>query len=188
MPLKKLNRAEVVAALFKVFRTYGYDGSSLAMISSEVGLQKASLYHLFPGGKEEMATEVLKTVLEGLEHDLLSPLRGPGSPESRLRAMIRAVSVFYDGGRLSCLFDTLSLGRPDNPFRLAIATGVNAWIDALAGLARETGATRAVARQRGEHALVTIQGALVVARCLNDPKAFARGLLRLPGMLLPGDE
>ena len=51
-------RGDVLPALTEVFRTHGYEGASLALISRHTGLGKGSLYHFFPGGKEEMAAEV----------------------------------------------------------------------------------------------------------------------------------
>jgi AcrR family transcriptional regulator len=185
MPLQKVSREDVVRRLLTVFRQHGYEGASLTMIAKEVGLQKASLYHLFPGGKEEMAQAVLESVSDSLEKRILMPLRGVGTPARRLKDMIERVCSFYGKGSHSCIFDTLSLGGGANPFRKGIGEAVQAWADALAGLAREHGATPAVARERAERVLVTIQGALVLARCVNDPRVFIRGLQTLPELLLP---
>lgn len=184
MPLLKVPREEVIQRLFKVFRLHGYEGASLAMIAQEAGLQKASLYHLFPGGKEEMATAVLEQVGVFLEERILAPLRASGAPAARLEIMREAVEEFYGAGVLNCLFDAFSLGQPGTPLRAGLAGAMNAWLDTLAALAREAGAPSAEARLRAERVLVTIQGTLVVARCLNDPKVFARGLRELPSLLL----
>ncbi len=187
MPPSKVSREDVLNRLLAVFRRHGFEGASLAMIADEVGLQKASLYHLFPGGKDEMAKAVLEHVHAFMEEKVLVPLRGEGDPATRLHAMIEQVRAFYADGRLSCLFDTLSVGGGDNPFRKPIGDAMNAWMDALALVAREHGATAAVARQRAERVLVTIQGVLVVARCLDDLKVFSRGMHELPAILLPAD-
>ncbi|RBP44430.1 TetR family transcriptional regulator [Roseimicrobium gellanilyticum] len=185
MPLQKVSREDVVRRLLGVFRQHGYEGASLTMIAKDVGLQKASLYHLFPGGKEEMAQAVLDGVSDSLERKILAPLRGAGTPVQRLKDMTDRVCAFYGQGSHSCIFDTLSLGGGDNPFLKGIGKAMNAWARALAGLAREHGATGAVARERAERVLVTIQGTLVLARCMEDPKVFIRGLQTLPEILLP---
>ncbi len=185
MPVQKVPREEVVRRLLGVFRAHGYEGASLAMIAEKTGLQKASLYHLFPGGKEEMATAVLDSIGAYMEEKVLKPLRGEGSPRERLEAMIEKVSAFYQGGRCSCLFETLSLGGGDSPFRATIQQAMGAWIEALARLARDQGASGAAARDRASQVMTTIQGSLVVARCMNEPHAFARALKSLPGILLP---
>lgn len=54
-----MSKEEVIAQLTKVFRQYGYEGATLARLSEATGLGKASLYHHFPKGKEEMAAVVL---------------------------------------------------------------------------------------------------------------------------------
>ena len=52
-------KAEIVDRLFVVFQDHGYEGASLADLSRATGLGKSSLYHHFPGGKEQMAEAVL---------------------------------------------------------------------------------------------------------------------------------
>jgi AcrR family transcriptional regulator len=185
MPVQKVTREEVISRLLAVFRLHGYEGASMAMIAEKVGLRKASLYHLFPGGKEEMAGAVLGSIGEYMEEKVLKPLRGEGSPQARLEAMIDKVRSFYQGGKCSCLFETMSLGTSDGPFRATIQAAMTAWIEAMTKLAKEHGASTAVARERAERVITSIQGSLVVARCMSDPGAFTRALRGLPDLLLP---
>ncbi len=185
MPTLKVPKDEVIRRLLAVFRLHGYEGASMAMISKKAGLQKASLYHLFPGGKEEMAKAVLGAIAEHMDEKVLKPMRTGGTPQERLEAMIAKVDSFYDCGQSSCLFETMSLGTADGPFRAAIQSAMGAWLEALAQLAKEHGATPAAARDRAERVITTIQGTLVVARCMNDSKVFRRGLKDLPGILFP---
>ena len=63
------------AALGEVFRAHGYEGATLALISEATGLGKGSLYHLFPGGKEQMAAEVLADIDAWFELNIYAPLR-----------------------------------------------------------------------------------------------------------------
>ncbi len=58
MPITKVTEEELLDRLTSVFRTHGFEGASLSLISKATGLQRASLYHRFPGGKEEMAKAV----------------------------------------------------------------------------------------------------------------------------------
>ena len=59
MPASLISKDEVLDRLTKTFRTSGYDGASLARLSESTGIGRSSLYHYFPGGKEEMAQAVL---------------------------------------------------------------------------------------------------------------------------------
>src|SRR5687767_6837809 len=54
-----VDRADLLPLLAEVFRSHGYEGATLALISQATGLGKGSLYHFFPGGKAQMAADVL---------------------------------------------------------------------------------------------------------------------------------
>ncbi len=51
----------IVAAAANAFQRQGYAGSGLKQISSDSGAPFGSLYHFFPGGKEELAEQTLRT-------------------------------------------------------------------------------------------------------------------------------
>ncbi|MEP1982729.1 MAG: helix-turn-helix domain-containing protein, partial [Maribacter dokdonensis] len=57
---QKVLDIEILTGLTKVFRSRGYEGASLKELSEATGLKKASLYHRFPNGKQEMADAVLQ--------------------------------------------------------------------------------------------------------------------------------
>jgi hypothetical protein len=58
------------------------------------------------------------------------------------------------------------------------------WHDALAGVLRRSGFGTSAARRRSEDALLTIQGALVLARARDDVKIFRRAMVELRARLL----
>ena len=62
-----MDRSEAVQKLVMVFRQHGYEGATLSKISEATGLGRASLYHHFPGGKQEMARAVLESVAAWFE-------------------------------------------------------------------------------------------------------------------------
>ncbi|MCY7320404.1 MAG: TetR/AcrR family transcriptional regulator, partial [Phormidesmis sp. CAN_BIN36] len=70
-----MSKDSAIPELVKVFRQYGYEGATLAKLSEATGLGKASLYHHFPKGKEEMASAVLDYLNRGLQEQILAPLR-----------------------------------------------------------------------------------------------------------------
>jgi len=183
MPRPKTTDAELFAALTELFRDCGYEGASLSRISEATGLQRASLYHRFPGGKHEMALAVLRHVHERFAQEILAPLEGREAPSTRVRKVARKIDAFYEGGQRACLFDTLSLGGSTDEVRQAIAGSMQAVAGAFAQIAQEAGHTPARARRRGRDALVRIQGALVVARVSGDCQAFQAVVRELPKLL-----
>ena len=183
MPAKKIDEDELMDRLTEVFRLHGYEGASLSRIADATGLKRASLYHRFPGGKEEMAEAVLKNADRWFVSHILAPLTGPETPSTRIREMSKRLNEFYGGGRHSCLLDSLSLGEEDVAIRRHIERSFTAWLGALVAVACDAGLNPALAQDRAEEALIGIQGALVLARATGEIKPFARILKNLPQLL-----
>ena len=171
---------ELIARLSCVFRDVGYAGASLTVLSEATGLKKASLYHRFPQGKQQMAEEVLAAALGWYEVNILSPLRGQGPPAERLAAVAQRLDSFYAGGRQACLLNMLTSPRnEDGPFSAAIKGAFEALIEAFTTLARDAGHDPEAARLRAERTVALLQGSLVVSRGLGSPepfRAFVAGL------------
>jgi AcrR family transcriptional regulator len=54
-------RDRIVDATAALFMRQGYNGTGVKQIVAEAGAPFASLYHFFPGGKEELGDEVIRT-------------------------------------------------------------------------------------------------------------------------------
>lgn len=184
MPAPLLSREAVVERLLGAFRRYGYDAASLGQLTSATGLGRSSLYHYFPGGKEEMARAVFDRIDQWAQESVLAPIEASGSPERRLNRVIAALDNFYGGGSEACLFGNFVVGDARIVFQDRLSTAFRRLIEGLATLAREKGVPAREARQRAEDAVVRIQGALIVSRGLGDPAPFRRVLKQLPQALL----
>ena len=182
--MAKLPEPQLLNRLTTVFRTHGYEGASLSKISQATGLQRASLYHRFPGGKAAMAEAVLTRAGEWLNAHALQPLVESGPPEARLRRMADKLDELYEGGTQSCLLDTLSFGVAEGGTRDHQKAAMEAWVDAIAVLLREAGIESRTAQERAEDAVIRIQGSLVMARAARNPLPFRRTLRTLPQDLL----
>lgn len=179
-----ITRSDLLARLTGVFRSVGYEGASLALLSRETGLAKAALYHRFPGGKEEMARSVLNEVGREMAVTVLGRLDGEGSPRHKLSAMRDGLVEFYDGGKLSCLADLFSVAGVPDAIRSPLSGGIHAWIAAIARVVEEAGVGHEEASRRAEDAVVRVEGALVVSRALASSMPFRRTIERLVDDLL----
>ncbi len=177
MPAPLASRDAVLDRLTETFKACGYDGASLADLSKATGLGKSSLYHHFPGGKEEMAAAVLDRLSEQLGASLLAPLAGPGAPADRVRAMLATVDGLYGGGTRPCLVGAIALDSVAPLFRDRLSGILTAWVDALAATLREAGVEDA--ERRARDAVARIQGALVLARATGDTTGFRETLVTL---------
>lgn len=172
-------REEVLEAVEGVFRDHGYDGATLSRLSEATGLGRASLYHHFPGGKEDMA----RAIFARAAAQLADALAVGGTPEERLEAFLGEVEALYDRGRRNPLLGAMVLGGGWPRFEDELAEGFRQWTDAFAGLARAAGVEGREARRRAEDAVARLQGSLVVTRGLAKPAVFRRALAELPEQL-----
>ncbi|MEL6383420.1 MAG: TetR/AcrR family transcriptional regulator [Cyanobacteria bacterium J06626_18] len=176
-------KEDYVPSLFQLFRQYGYDGATLAKMSEVTGLGKASLYHYFPGGKDEMVQAVLAYMEARLDQHVLQNLKQPGEAPERLQRMVEHLQKIYDNGNQPCVLAILLLGSARDIFHAKVQELLAAWIGAIAALLAESGMDAALAQQRGEAALITIQGSLILAQGMNDPSLFQRAVRALPATL-----
>jgi len=168
----------------EVFREHGYEGATLTRMTQATGLGKGSLYHLFPGGKEEIAGLVLEEIAGWFEAALFGPLREEGAIE---RMFAEVARYFRSGGRV-CLVGVFALGDTRDRFAVAIRAFFRSWVeslaDALAGRGWGSGdAVLAAGRGVGE-----LQGALVLARALGDEGVFLRRVAQVERELCGGVE
>ena len=78
-------RQAILESAYRLFRARGFEGTSMAHITSEVGGSKATLYSHFPS-KEELFVECMMAALENYMSDTLEHLDASRSnPEAALR-------------------------------------------------------------------------------------------------------
>ena len=177
-------RAEILPLLAEVFRAHGYEGTTLALITQATGLGKGSLYHFFPGGKEQMASEVLAEIDTWFDVNVFVPLLKSSDPQRAIEDMLTAVETYFRAGRRMCLLGEVAVGASRDFFAEQVHSYFKRWDDALASALRRAGETPATARRKSEDALLVIQGALVLAQALDDPKVFSRAMADLKARLL----
>jgi AcrR family transcriptional regulator len=87
-------RQAILENAYRLFRAQGFDGTSMAHITSEVGGSKATLYSHFPS-KEELFVECMMAALENYMSDTLKHLDASRSnPEAALRSFGTSVLNF----------------------------------------------------------------------------------------------
>ena len=187
-----MSKQTYVPTLLRLFRQFGYEGVTLSKISQATGLGKASLYHHFPGGKTEMAEAALAQVNQWLETRIVPILVGAVSLEANREArpidtfqsMCEEVNHFFNAGQNSCLWAVLVLEQSsDDLFHAQISEAFSRWIEAIANVLITAGLDETLAKQRGEDAIIAIQGALILSHGLKDFAPFQRVLKQLPQQL-----
>jgi len=90
---RSVAKESLLPALADTFCKLGFDGASLSALSRATGLQKASLYHHFPGGKQQMAEVVLDELAAQFEAQVFAPLAGTEPPQARIDRMLLILDV-----------------------------------------------------------------------------------------------
>jgi AcrR family transcriptional regulator len=178
VPRTIAERADTLPALGEVFREHGFEGASLSVIGERTGLGKGSLYHFFPGGKEEMAGAVLAEIDAWFEANIFAPLREDAGAARAIGRMFKAVDAYFRSGRRVCLVGALALTDSRDLFARRIRGYFADWTEALADALIRAGHGRRRAHALAEETVAAIQGALVLARAMHDPALFQRALAR----------
>ena len=176
-------RADVLPALAECFREHGYEGATLALIGAATGLGRGSLYHFFPGGKAEMAEAVLAEIDAWFEREIFAPLREADPAGRGIARMFDATEAYFRSGRRVCLVGGFALSDARDRFGAAIRSYFARWIEALAIALTRAGWSEEAARAAAEDAVGGVQGAIVLARSLDEPAAFSGMVARMKARL-----
>jgi AcrR family transcriptional regulator len=173
-----------LATALDLFRTYGFEGVSLKRLADTTGLEKASLYYRYPGGKDAMAMAIAKDVVTWFQANVFDPLVGTGPARKRVSYVAEKLREFYADGSKACLMDVLSIRGGSEELQLALKAAMQAWVNAFAKVAKESGHGSAAARTKAEEAILRIEGSLILARVLGETACFERALKGLPDLLI----
>jgi AcrR family transcriptional regulator len=86
----RYDRESLIDVALEVFRTRGYDATSMEHLAAAAGISKASIYH-HVSGKEELLDAGLQRALNALEATLDEPVAAGGPAVDRLRYVLRRV-------------------------------------------------------------------------------------------------
>ncbi len=180
---QKVENEILLDGLMSVLRSKGYDGASLNELASSTGLQKASLYHRFPGGKKEITMAVLDHVDEWLNMHVFAVLQQRDRlPEERLSSVLVNVKELYQAGEAICIIRALSMETGLALFGEKLKNSMNSWIDSFSVLGQDIGLNKNEADQKAVRVVVKIQGSLIVSKTLQSTKPFIDALKEIEMM------
>jgi AcrR family transcriptional regulator len=161
----------IMFASAELFRRHGYTGTGLKQVVAQAEAPFGSLYHFFPGGKEQLGEEVIRAsgaFYLQLWHAIADPAPDP----------VTAIEDFFAGAGQT-LVDTdyadacpiatiaLEVASKHETLRIATADAFTSWIEAITQYLAAAGLDAATARRLGLSALCGLEGAFVLARALR---------------------
>lgn len=186
-------RERIVEASGQLFRQQGYAGTGVKQLVAAAQAPFGSVYHFFPGGKQELAAEVLRT--GGAYFLALYESIAARSPD-----MPTAVSRFFAGAARTlrgsdfadaCPIATVAseVANTNDDLRMVCDEVFETWLAALVRDLVRAGLTRRQARPLALNLLSLIEGAFLLSRTsrsaapMNAAGQAARALVEaaLPG-------
>jgi AcrR family transcriptional regulator len=159
-------RERIVDASAELFRLQGYNATGVKQIVTEAQAPFGSLYHFFPGGKEQLGAEAIR--VSGKTYELLIPAVFDVAPD-----LVTGVRMFFAGAAAhlvetdyadACPIATIALevSSSSEPMREACADVFESWI--AAGSERFDVER---ARELTIALIAALEGAFVLARALR---------------------
>lgn len=182
---QKVLEKEMLLGLTKVFRSKGYEGASLQELAEATGLKKASLYHRFPKGKQEMATAVIEHLDKWVEENIFHVLLDENMPlQHRLKTGLDNIRTLYDNGNEVCIMRALSMETGLTLFEEQINIGMKRWIDAFYKFGIALNYSPDEAKRNALQTLIEIQGGLIVTKGMKDLGIFKKMLQKIENRYL----
>ena len=169
-------RERILEASEQLFRQQGMTGTGLKQILAMAGAPFGSLYHHFPGGKDELAAETIRRAGVHYAELVAGKLtEGPDLVENVRTAFHGAGQTLVDTDFAdACPVETVALevASTNEPLRLATAEVFESWVQGLELLLVSGGVDLARARDLATVVLCSLEGAFVLARSSRSTEAL----------------
>jgi TetR/AcrR family transcriptional repressor of lmrAB and yxaGH operons len=155
----------------RLLRDQGYSATGLAQVLAESGVSNGSLYHHFPGGKEDLAEATLEASGQAVADKLAEALDGaPNVGIGVARFLDMAAQLFSEDPCAGCPVAPTALESPVIGTRLqaAAARCFQQWGAVLASRLRDDDWPEDAVPGAVSVALMLIEGALLLARVSGD--------------------
>jgi AcrR family transcriptional regulator len=164
-------KERIVQRSAELFRRQGFAGTGVKQIVAEASAPFGSLYHFFPGGKEQLGEEVIRWS-GGIYGQLLDAFYKPGEdPVAATRNFFAAAAQtlretdYADACPIATV--ALEVSSTNEPMRQACADVFDGWVDSATERLTEVGLTRKRSRELAFSLIGALEGAFVLSRALR---------------------
>jgi len=161
-------RARIVASTNELFRAQGFNGTSLKQVSDGSAATTGSIYHFFPGGKDDLGAAVIRE--SGAAYQTLFELIADGATD-----IVDAVGIMFEGAAAALeetdFIDICPIGSiarevasTHESLRSATVDVFAGWTEAFASRLRSAGLDDAQADQLADTVIAALEGGFILAR------------------------
>lgn len=183
MPKRSDSKDRMIAAARRLFREHGYFGTALSDVVAESSAPRGSLYFHFPGGKEELATEVALVHSADTIAHINRAAGTTGTAAELLAAFIGRLrdELMASDYREGCAVAPIVIESTPASVQLSDTArrGFGDLIATLAARLAEKGIPQDGARQLAVNAVTAMEGALILGRVLRSPEPFDAAIAAL---------
>lgn len=155
----------------ELFRRYGYTGTGMKQIVAEANAPFGSLYHFFPGGKEQLGDEVIRRsgrmyfeLFEAIYDEAPDPATGVGDFFAGAAEVLRETD-YADACPIATV--ALEVASTSEPLRQATAEVFESWIEGATERFAEAGIPESKARELAISSITALEGAFVLSRAIR---------------------
>lgn len=169
-------RERILDASEELFRRQGFTGTGIKQILGQAQAPFGSLYHHFPGGKDELAAETLRRAGVHYAAVVSEKLLESDDVVANIRSAFHgAGQTLVDTGYAdACPVETVALevASTNEPLRLVTAEVFASWIDGLTQILVLGGLAEPAAGSLALVILSSLEGAFILARTARSVDAL----------------
>jgi AcrR family transcriptional regulator len=169
-------KQRILDATAALFMRYGYTGTGLKQIVADANAPFGSLYHHFPGGKQELGVEVIHRSGAMYGELVMSVFDAAADIVTGVRdcfagaAEVLRATDYAD----ACPIETVALevASSNEPLREATARVFESWTQSATARFRAAGIDDQTARELGVFFIMQLEGAFVLCRAARSTEAL----------------
>lgn len=167
-------RARIQSAATVLFRRHGYAATGLKRIAAEADAPFGSIYHFFPGGKQQLAEDAIRT--SGAEYGrmVLALLDSVSDPEESLVRAFEAAAGDLAAADYAdaCPIGTVALevASSNDVLRVATAEVFEEWVGMATGWFGQWVDDPKAAQSLAYSLVMLLEGAFMLSRAARDPE------------------
>jgi TetR/AcrR family transcriptional repressor of nem operon len=192
MMLSLSPRDRIIQTALHLFSTEGFHAVGTNQICAEAGVNKSTLYHLFPS-KVDMILAALEVYASDVTRKFKQIAKSKVSAQEKLEQIFetpfRANQDLKEqfGNVKGCFVGNIALELADKEERIRtyLAYVLQSWAETIEPIVRELGTGKNIDTAKASSSIIAyLQGVLLLAKAYNDPQAIKDFAKSASGLIL----
>ncbi len=170
-------RIRMIEGATSLMRTHGFAATSFKDVWELTDTPRGSVYFHFPGGKEELGREVIRTALDTLLRWTAEAQSEADSAEAFVRLLAAKLADFLEasGYEQGCPIGAIAIEAPPaSGLRPAASEAFQTWSDRIAAALVSYGTHKDVSNDIARSAVAAFEGAILVGKADQNRDALTR--------------